>query len=69
LSFGAGTLPAVMGAGLFTGLLAGLANSKRFRQAAGILIIAMALGSLWIPVGHEHHHHADTHVHHEGMHS
>jgi hypothetical protein len=69
LSFGAGILPAVMGAGLFTGLLAGLANSKRFRQAAGILIIAMALGSLWIPVGHEHHHHADTHAHHEGMHS
>ncbi|KGM07727.1 putative membrane copper tolerance protein [Methylophaga thiooxydans] len=57
LAFGAGTLPAVMGAGLFTGMLAALARSKQLRQIAGILIIVMAIATLFWPLeaAHEHH--------------
>lgn len=63
LSFGLGTLPAVMGAGLFTGLLASLARAKHMRQVAGVSIIVMALLSLLWP-GHEsaeHHHDIEFH--------
>jgi len=52
LAFGAGTLPAVMGAGLFTGLLASLAKAKHMRQVAGVTIIVMALLTLFLP--HQH---------------
>jgi len=64
LAFGAGTLPAVMGAGLFTGLLASMARAKHLRQIAGISIIAMALATAFWPLdqhayddhtSHEHH--------------
>jgi hypothetical protein len=55
LAFGAGTLPAVMGAGLFTGMLASLARSKSLRQSAGVVIILMALATLLWPLsGHDH---------------
>jgi hypothetical protein len=60
LAFGAGTLPAVMGAGLFTGMLASLARSKSLRQTAGVLIILMALLSLLMPVPGHNHQHADA---------
>ena len=60
LSFGLGTLPAVMGAGLFTGLLASLATAKAMRQAAGILIIAMAVATLFLP-----HFHNEQQIHFE----
>lgn len=60
LAFGAGTLPAVMGAGLMTGLLASAARKPRVRQAAGVLIILMALTSLGLPSWLDH----DTHQHH-----
>lgn len=57
LAFGAGTLPAVMGAGLFTGMLASLARSKSLRQIAGVVIILMALATLLWPLsGHDHDH-------------
>jgi sulfite exporter TauE/SafE len=62
LAFGAGTLPAVMGAGLFTGLLASMAKAKNLRQIAGVSIIAMALATAFWPV--EHHQH-DDHTGHE----
>lgn len=52
LSFGLGTLPAVMSAGLFTGLLASLARAKHMRKIAGVSIIVMALMTLLLP--HEH---------------
>ncbi|MDH5591627.1 MAG: sulfite exporter TauE/SafE family protein, partial [Gammaproteobacteria bacterium] len=52
LAFGAGTLPAVMGAGMFTGLLASMARAKHLRQIAGVLIIAMALATLLWPMNH-----------------
>lgn len=58
LSFGAGTLPAVMGAGLFTGFLASLARMKHLRKIAGISIILMALATALWPMdhgsGHDH---------------
>jgi len=56
LSFGLGTLPAVMGAGLFTGLLASLAKAKHMRQIAGLLIIAMAIATLFLPSNHNSEH-------------
>jgi sulfite exporter TauE/SafE len=63
LAFGAGTLPAVMGAGLFTGMLASLARSKSLRQVAGVLIILMALATLLWPLsGHQEHQHSN-HTH------
>jgi sulfite exporter TauE/SafE len=52
LSFGLGTLPAVMSAGLFTGLLASLARAKHMRKIAGVSIIVMALMTLLLP--HQH---------------
>lgn len=55
LAFGLGTLPAVMGAGMFAGMLASLARKPLFRQAAGVLIIIMALLLLLWP--HDHHSH------------
>lgn len=61
LSFGAGTLPAVMGAGLFTGMLASLARSKKLRQMAGILIILMAVATLFWPM-ESHQHHSGSHL-------
>ena len=49
LAFGLGTLPAVMGAGLFVGFLSSIARNIWFRRAAGILIIVMALAVLITP--------------------
>ena len=56
VAFGVGTLPAVMGAGLFTGLLASMARAKHLRQIAGVLIISMALATLFWPMDSEHNH-------------
>lgn len=70
LAFGLGTLPAVMGAGLFVGFLTMLARKPWFRKAAGLLIIAMAIAVLAIPHealhDHDHDHHSD-HVDHSAM--
>jgi sulfite exporter TauE/SafE len=64
LSFGAGTLPAVMGAGLFTGFLASMARVKHLRQIAGISIILMALVTAFWPMDHSgEHDHSVNHVH------
>jgi uncharacterized protein len=56
LAFGAGTLPAVMGAGMFTGFLASMARAKHLRQVAGVLIIAMALATVFWPMEHQGEH-------------
>ena len=56
LAFGAGTLPAVMGAGLFTGLLTSLAQIKHLRHIAGLLIIIMALTTIFWSKDHDHDH-------------
>lgn len=43
IAFGAGTLPAVMGVGIMTSWMVKLARMRRFRQAAGIIMILLAL--------------------------
>ena len=64
LAFGAGTLPAVMGAGMFTGLLASMARAKHLRQIAGIAIIVMALVTAFWPMNHGNgHDHSVNHIH------
>jgi len=64
LAFGAGTLPAVMGAGLFTGFLASLAKIHNLRKIAGISIIVMALVTAFWPMAHSSgHDHSVNHVH------
>lgn len=56
LAFGLGTLPAVMGAGMFAGMLASLARNQLFRKLAGVTIILMAiLVVLWPQSDHQHH--------------
>jgi len=41
--FGLGTLPAVMGVGIMTGLLTRLSRARHFKQAAGLFMIVLAL--------------------------
>jgi sulfite exporter TauE/SafE len=43
LSFGLGTLPAVMGVGIMTGILTKLSRMQRFKQAIGLFMIILAL--------------------------
>jgi sulfite exporter TauE/SafE len=43
LFFGLGTLPAVMGVGIMTGILTRLSSMRRFKQAIGLFMIALAL--------------------------
>lgn len=42
LAFGLGTLPAVMGTGIMTGILTRLSRMRRFKQTVGILLIVLA---------------------------
>ena len=60
MAFGLGTLPTLLATGFMTSWITRFARSNRARQAVGLLIIAMAIGSLFIPMGdnmHGHHHH------------
>ena len=60
LAFGIGTLPTLLATGFMTSWLTRFARSTRARQLVGLLIVAMAIGSLFIPMGDEmtgHHHH------------
>ena len=43
LFFGLGTLPAVMGVGIMTGILTRLSRMHRFKQIVGILLVLLAL--------------------------
>ena len=56
LAFGAGTLPTLITAGFMTSWITRFAHSTRARQVVGLLIIVMAIGSLFIPMEHHHHH-------------
>jgi sulfite exporter TauE/SafE len=56
LVFGLGTLPTLITAGFMTSWITRFAHSKRARQIVGLLIIAMAIGSLFIPMAHHQHH-------------
>jgi len=55
LAFGLGTLPTLLPAGFMTSWITRFAHSTRARQIVGLLIIAMAIGSLFIPMAHHHH--------------
>ena len=60
LAFGIGTLPTLLATGFMTSWLTRFARSSRARQVVGLLIIAMAVGSLYLPMGDhlpDHHHH------------
>jgi sulfite exporter TauE/SafE len=59
LAFGLGTLPTLLATGFMTSWLTRFARSPTARQVVGLLIIAMAIGSLYLPMGdhvHGHHH-------------
>jgi len=43
LAFGVGTLPAVMGVGIMTGVLTRLSKMRGFKQAIGLFMIGLAL--------------------------
>ena len=60
LAFGLGTLPTLLATGFMTSWLTRFARSSTARQLVGLLIIAMAIGSLFLPMGdhmqgHQHH--------------
>lgn len=58
--FGLGTLPGVMTAGILTGWLAQIRKARWSRQVFGLLLITMALVSLYVlysSQGSAHHHH------------
>ncbi len=55
LAFGLGTLPTLIAAGFMTSWITRFAHSARARQVIGLLIITMAIGSLFIPMAHHHH--------------
>ena len=60
LAFGLGTLPTLLTTGFMTSWLTRFARSSTARQLVGVLIIAMAIGSLFLPMGeqmHGHQHH------------
>jgi hypothetical protein len=57
LAFGLGTLPSMLSAGVMATWIRRLARSPRTRQLIGLVIIVMALASLFISVGDVHHHH------------
>ena len=57
LAFGLGTLPTMLSAGIMVTWVRRIASSGRARQVIGILIVIMALASLFIGGGDAHHHH------------
>jgi len=58
-AFGAGTLPATMGAGIFSGWLSKVARNKGLRLVAGIILIVMALWIVW-PGAQDHSQHSQS---------
>ncbi len=60
LMFGLGTLPTVLTAGFLTGWLTRIGRQAGVRQSVGVLLIVIALGTLWFqgrPATHEGHPH------------
>ena len=69
-AFGLGTLPSLLAAGLAMSWLQRFTQSKMTRQLVGVLVIAMAVGSLLMPMGgHKQGHtdHASGDHHHMGQ--
>ena len=54
LAFGLGTLPTLLTAGFMTSWVTRFARNPTARVIVGLLIIAMAIGSLFIPMEHHH---------------
>lgn len=54
LAFGLGTLPTLITAGFMTSWVTRFARNPTARVIVGLLIIAMAIGSLFIPMEHHH---------------
>ncbi len=57
LAFGIGTLPTMLSAGIMASWVRRFAGSTKTRQIIGLLIVLMAIASLFIGVGDGHHHH------------
>jgi hypothetical protein len=55
VAFGAGTLPAVLTAGLLAGWVTRLTRKPAVRIAIGVSLIAFALASLWFTPDHSQH--------------
>ncbi len=53
LAFGLGTLPSLLAAGFMTSWMTRLASNAKIRSLVGVLIIIMAIGSLFIPMQHQ----------------
>ena len=59
-AFGIGSLPTLLATGFMTSWLTRFARSTTARQVVGLVIIALAVGSLFLPMGDQiqgHHHH------------
>jgi sulfite exporter TauE/SafE len=59
-AFGLGTLPSLLAAGLAVSSLKRFTQMKKVRQLVGVLVIAMAIGSLMMPMGGHKHGHAGS---------
>jgi len=57
LAFGLGTLPTMMSAGIMASWISRFSRSQLTRQIIGLIIVAMAVASLFIGGGDVHHHH------------
>jgi hypothetical protein len=67
-AFGLGTLPSLLAAGLAMSSLKRFTQSKTTRQVVGVLVIVMAIGSLFMPMGgHKHGRNSNDHGSHEHM--
>ncbi len=67
-AFGLGTLPSLLAAGLAMSSLKRFTQSKTTRQVVGVLVIAMAIASLFMPMGgHKHGHNGNDHGSHMQM--
>ncbi len=55
LAFGLGTLPTLLAAGFMTSWVTRFARNPTTRTIVGVLIIAMAIGSLFVPMATHHH--------------
>ena len=70
-AFGLGTLPSLLGAGLAFSSLKRFTQSRLNRQFVGLVVIAIAIGTLLMPMGGHKHGHAggDEHAHHQMGHT
>ena len=68
LAFGLGTLPTLIATGFMTSWLTRFARSSTARQIVGLIIILMAIGTLLIPMDHDHADHSNTEATHQHQH-